>query len=155
MKKSFWIRFYKMGIESMTTRLGARPKGAKWQQILLTDDCCEFDVPVIAELQTITFNYLTPDVIVYRVHLIGEQGQGVYVTENLDEINVQRTLEIPKTGTYTVVLEVVTGAEGYTISLSNSGIVGFKDAGFPTISYNAYTQDLTGVTVMNTTTPQV
>ena len=142
-------------IPGTLARFNRKPVHGKWVEV--ANQCCPQPncIEPEPEMQTITFNYLTPDVIVYKVHLIGEQGQGVYVTDNLDEINVQRTLEIPKTGTYTVVLEVVTGTEGYTISLSNSGIVGFKDAGFPTISYNAYAQDLTAVTVMNTTTPQV
>lgn len=137
-------------------RFKIKPSNGQWQQLDYNNICCIPDPepePEPIPEQTINFNYLTPlPGIEYRVHLIGEDGQGYFSTAVINAANTNEALVIPQTGTYTVLLEIVDAEVGCTISLSNSGIVGFKDISALT-TYVAYNRNLTAVTIMDSVTP--
>jgi hypothetical protein len=160
-KLNFFYRVDSQGypVPGSLQRFKEKPINGRWQQLDYNNICCIPDPepePEPIPEQTITFNYLTPlPGIAYRVHLIGEDGnpsQGYYTSATLDENNTSTSLIIPQTGTYTVILEIMDAEVDCTITLSNSGIVGFKDIS-ALGTYVAFGRDLTAVTVMNSVTP--
>lgn len=149
-KLHFFYRVDSQGypVPGSLQRFKEKPINGRWQQLDYDNICC---TPVPE--QTINFNYLTPlPGIEYRVHLVGEYGQGYFSTAVINAANTNEALVIPQTGTYTVLLEIVDAEVDCTITLSNSGIVGFKDISALT-TYVAYNRDLTAVTTMNSVTP--
>lgn len=152
---NFFYRVDKQGypVPGSLQRFEQKPTNGRWQQLDYNNICCIPEPEPVPENQIINFNYLTPlPGISYRVHLVGEGGQGYFTTGILDEDNTSESLVIPNTGFYTVILEIVDAQINYTITLSNSGIVGFKDLSNIT-SYVAYNRNLSAVTVMNSVTP--
>lgn len=157
---NFFYRVDKQGypVPGSLQRFEVKPTNGRWKQLDYNNICCIPADPLegVSE-RTITFTYLTPlPGISYRVYLIGEGVQGTFTTSVLDEDNTTASLTIPDTGLWTVILEVISGSGGCTMTLSNSGIVGFKPID-TAIAYASHNRDLTGanVTVMNSVTPCV
>jgi hypothetical protein len=159
-KLNFFYRVDSQGypVPGSLQRFKEKPINGRWKQLDYNNICCipgeEPPLPA-PDLRTISFTYLTPlPGISYRVHLVGEDGQGYYSSALIDADNTTSSVIIPDSGLWTVILEVVSGSGGCTQTLTNSGITGFKpieDA----ITYVAFNRDLTGgnVTAMNSVTP--
>lgn len=79
------------------------------------------------ELLTVTVDNLTPvPTDVYRVSFIGEQGQGYFTFPDILDDGVAQSMDLPNTGTYTIIVEVISGASsGNTLlNMTNASLPG-------------------------------
>lgn len=119
MKKNFWIKKFKTGIQAITTRLGAKPKGAGWQQVFLADDCCNFD---LCKNEPVEFKCITTQFYIEFINTENGMVTGIYApddtTLNFEEV-------IPR-GIYDIIIYGVPNGQDVYI---NGQVVGTGDGG--------------------------